>query len=561
MNVSASVSRWRDGFLFVWAHLQNKACYIVFRTLSACSKVWLPLISGVMVDIVATPNFPVSHLCVWAGIGLLVEIFNYATGTWLGYFWEKSVLLSSANISKTLWRKIQKIPTQRWDSFPIGTWQARLTRDAQVVLSSVRAVIDFSIETSVSFFFASFVILWNVPVLWCVLVLFGVVQYFTYRCWGGRFQHMARRSRELGYLSGKINYDLIGFVSLFKQFKVATRFFPVFDGILDKTTRRSLASSRLGISYNVVLQIETWSVRIFVLVFCLWQYTRGVISIGDIVVYNMYVGQLIGVVMSISGILPTIETGKESARALSELLDWCGEGERDGSRTRGVPVSTESISTKDLTFRYENAIAPIIRNFSETIDPCSYVCFIGRNGSGKSTLLKLLTRVYQPTAGEVFSPDGVAIVPQKNAVFNDTLLENIRLRDGSISAKCVEATLCLCGLEHFLQRNPLHKKLRPESLSGGELQMVAIARALVRRPSVLLLDEPTNNLDIVASEKIMEILERLRGKTTIILISHNLHVANNCDRLFFFRRSEILEIKGDPASRESLAKELLLAEN
>jgi len=561
MSAPAMPLSWRSGFSFVWARLQNKARYIIFRTLSACSKVWIPLISGAMVDIVATPDFPISHLCSWAALGLVVEIFNYATGTWLGYFWEKSVLFSTVDIRKTLWRKIQNISAQRWDSLPVGTWQVRLVRDAQTVLSSIRAVIDFSIETSVSFIFASFVILWNVPVLWFVLMLFGVAQFFTYKCYGGRFQKMAQRSRRLDYQAGKINYDLIGFVSLFKQFGATTRFFPVFDGILHRTTRRALASSRLGISYNLVLQCETWSVRIFVLIFCIWQYTRGAISIGDIVVFNMYVGQLIGVVMNISGVLPTIETGKESAHALSELLSWCDEGARENASALAVPSESENISAKKLTFCYENASAPIIRNFSEVIAPRSYVCFIGRNGSGKSTLLKLLTHVYQPTSGSVSSPNEFSIVPQKNSVFNDTLLENIRLRDEAFSAKCVEETLRLCGLERFLLKNPLYKKLRPEALSGGELQMLAIARALVRNPRVLLLDEPTNNLDIVASTKIMEILDHLRGKITIILVSHNLHVANNCDRLFFFRQSEILEIKGDSATREATAKRLLLSEN
>jgi len=130
MSAPAMSPPWCTGFAFIWARLQNKARYIIFRTLSACSKVWIPLISGAMVDIVATPDFPISHLCIWACVGLVVEIFNYATGTWLGYFWEKSVLFSTVDIRKTLWRKIQNISARRWDSLPVGTWQVRLVRDA-----------------------------------------------------------------------------------------------------------------------------------------------------------------------------------------------------------------------------------------------------------------------------------------------------------------------------------------------------------------------------------------------------------------------------------------------
>lgn len=541
------------GTSFVWQRLPHKILYALIRVGMCCATAWLPLISGAMVNLISMPGFSLVQLFFYASLGIFVEILSYGVGTWVGYFWSKNTQWATVDIKKTLWRKIQHLSAQRWDSMAPGMWMSRIERDASVVLSTLKSLLDFSISTTISFIFASVVILYKVPLLWCALMGFSVLQLLTYKAWSGRFKHMAQRQRELDYQTGEVTYDLIGMTALFKCFGVEKFFFPLYDGLLHRVTRRALGSERLHIRYNTVMQIETWTMRIVVLLFCFWLYSKGSITLGDIVIYSMYVGQLIGISLSITGILPSIEQGRESAKALSELITWC---DTDEERKTHREVS-RSIHADHLTFQYENADKPVIHDFSTTIGPRSFVCFVGRNGSGKSTLIKLLLGVYPPTSGTITALNSCAFVPQHNAIYNDTFLENVRLRDKSISTERVVETLHQCGLSHFLERHPIHSKLHPNTLSGGELQMLGIARAMVRQPDVLLLDELTNNLDVVARERIAAILERLRHLCTIIVVTHDLHATRMADRVFLFNQGLIEEVKGVGAEREEQILALL----
>ena len=543
----------RRGIGFVWRKLPHKGWYVAFRLAMCCATAWLPLVSGWTVDLIATPGFPFWKLCFYASLGIAIEMLSYAAGTAIGYFWQRCTQRASADIQKALWRRAQEISAQRWDSKAPGLWMSRIGSDAGVVMGTLQSLMDFAVGTSVSFLFASAVILRKVPLLWVALLGFAAVQFLSYRAWRPRFRHMAKRQRELGYRSGEVVYDLVGMTALFKCFGVAHLFFPLYDSLQDRTVRRSLASARLGIRYNTLMQAEVWGVRLFVLALCLWLYARGVITLGDIVVYGMYVGQLIGISMSVTGILPSLEQGRESAAALTELLGWCDEGAKEGVARQGGA----RIAAQKLSFRYEDSAQAVIRDFTAEIPPKSFVCFVGRNGSGKSTLVKLLMGVYAPTSGKVTALSACAFVPQRNAVYNDTFLENVRLRDKSISEARVAEAVRLCGLGAFMERHPLGSKLRPDTLSGGELQLLGLARAMVRRPEVLLLDEPNNNLDIVARERLADVLETLRHACTLVIVTHDLRATRMADRVFLFCDGTIQEVDGSPEEREAKALALL----
>ncbi len=545
-----------DGLCFVWERIPYKSAYIVARIVLSCATAWLPLLSGAMVNLITTPGFPFRLLCLYAVGMLCFEMFNYAINTWLGYFWNKQTLWATVKIRKTLWRRAQQLSAQRWDSMSPGAWGARLGRDMGVVFGFLQAFLNFSIATVISFCFASAVMLWKVPVLWFTLMGFIGVQVFTYWHWRDRFRHMAKQIRLLDYTSGEVNYNLISMTGIFKSFGVATFFFPVYDRIQDRVACRSLGETRLNIHYGTIMQIETWCIRIVVLGFCLWRYLYGRITLGEIVVCNMYVGQLIGIAMSITSFLPSLEQGREGAKALAEFLNWCEQDKQQPIQL----TSGMTIQARHVSFKYENASMEVIKDLSMKILPRTYVCFVGRNGSGKSTLIKLLMGIYRPTHGDITTLLGCAFVPQHNTVFHDTFLENVRLRDPSISVEDVRTTLHQCGLVHFFDSHPLEQKLKPNTLSGGQVQLLAIARAMVRKPQVLLLDELTNNLDVVAREQIQAVLEHIRTQCTIISVTHDLRATHTADRVFIFQSANIIELYGDAETRERTALESLRKE-
>ena len=210
----------------------------------------------------------------------------------------------------------------------------------------------------------------------------------------------------------------------------------------------------------------------------------------------------------------------------------------------------EILSVKNLNKTYgkaENAVKAC-NNISFSVEKGEFLAIVGASGSGKSTLLHLLGGVDRPDSGEIIvdgqnisnlSSDQLAVYRRRqvglvyqfyNLIPTLTVEENIsiskRLDGQKVAKEDMNEILRILGLSE--RRNHL-----PNQLSGGEQQRTSIGRALINRPSILLADEPTGNLDSQASEEIVNLLKQYNKayKQTIILITHNLEVANVANRI------------------------------
>ena len=208
-----------------------------------------------------------------------------------------------------------------------------------------------------------------------------------------------------------------------------------------------------------------------------------------------------------------------------------------------------SISIKDVSFCYDNTLS--LEKVSMSLSKGDFVVFFGPNGGGKTTLFKLLLGFLKPTSGSITLFDRppeqmrryVGYVPQKtpfDPLFPLTTLEVVL--QGALSKTTWWGHLPKSWKEKgrdLLTQMGLatHEKKRFGELSGGLAQRTLIARALLSKPSLLLLDEPTANVDPQAEEEILELLFKLKGKTTLLLITHNLEtVTHHADHLFCIHR-------------------------
>ena len=220
----------------------------------------------------------------------------------------------------------------------------------------------------------------------------------------------------------------------------------------------------------------------------------------------------------------------------------------------------EILKVENLTKTYGKGLNKVVAldNVSFTVNKGEFVAIIGASGSGKSTLMHLIGGVDKPTSGKVYI-DGVDIysmnsdalcifrrrqigliyqfynlIPILNVLENITLPSSLDNKE--VSKEKLEEIINLLGLEKRL-------KHLPNELSGGEQQRTAIARALLNEPALVLADEPTGNLDSKASLEIMEILKtsNKKYKQTIIMITHNLELAKDADRIIKIADEKIIE--------------------
>jgi len=228
-----------------------------------------------------------------------------------------------------------------------------------------------------------------------------------------------------------------------------------------------------------------------------------------------------------------------------------------GSRPSGA-----SVEVRNLSFSYSVG-QPVLDGLSLRVPQGAKAAIVGRTGSGKSTLLHLIAGMYGTESGGVLiggvdpyrlAPQErrrwIGIVPQTVHIFNGNLLENITLRDTSIGREQVERALETAGLAEPVRALPegMETMLGEGgfSLSFGQTQLVALARALVTDPPLLLLDELTSGLDAVTESKLFAALRAVGGERTIVTISHRLSGILDADVVHIMEHGKIRE-SGTPA--------------
>lgn len=213
---------------------------------------------------------------------------------------------------------------------------------------------------------------------------------------------------------------------------------------------------------------------------------------------------------------------------------------------------------RDVTFTYPGAAHPAVAGFSLDVRPGETVALIGHSGSGKTTVANLVLRTLAPTSGEI-SIDGhaagqvpldwvrsqIALVPQDPYLFYGTIADNLRLARPDATDAELMAAVKAANIDDFVRQSPLGLDTlvgeRGLSLSGGQIQRLAIARALLKDAPVIVLDEPTSQIDLETESVIHEALERLTKDRTVILIAHRLKTVQAADRIVVMDGGRIVE--------------------
>ena len=273
---------------------------------------------------------------------------------------------------------------------------------------------------------------------------------------------------------------------------------------------------------------------------------------------------------NIAHIMHFIPVSIQSAAAVRHIQDLLDEPIRGADRPGApdLPRITHDISFDHVTFQYEGSEAPVLDNLSLRLDVGKTIAIVGPSGAGKSTLLNLILRLYLPDEGRV-TIDGVdirkvtreslrgsmAVVFQENMLFNMSIRENIRLGKEGASDAEVEEAARRAEIHRYIMSLPQKYDTqvgeRGDTLSGGQRQRIAIARAIVRNPSVLLLDEATSALDQTTEAAINKTLLKLAKGRTMIWSTHRLTSVVEMD--------EIIVISGGKAIERGSHKKLLAA--
>jgi len=287
-----------------------------------------------------------------------------------------------------------------------------------------------------------------------------------------------------------------------------------------------------------------------------WLVYRGRLTVGELSIFIGYLGQLYGPLNKLSGSGSSFQNGIAGVQRVFEVLDR-DVTIADARDAVNLPVRPRVLEFDHVALEYRPG-EPVLRDMTARISPGEMVAFVGSSGVGKTSLLNLLPRFYDPTEGALKLDEydlrkiklhqlrrHVALVLQENSVLPATVWENIAYGHVGATQAAIAAAATLAGAADFIEKLPQKYQTKIGEgfahLSGGQRQRIAIARALLTEAPILVLDEPTSALDPQHEAMIVETLRGLKGKRTILLVSHRLSTVADCDQIFVMDDGRIAE--------------------
>ena len=353
--------------------------------------------------------------------------------------------------------------------------------------------------------------------------------------------------------SGKVlnvHQEVLGNLLIIRAFQAAS-------GVLHDAKQRLEDYRNIFLRKAVITQIigsgSTAAINVAYIIGMLWcgmGIVNGTVSFGTFSAVWQLIGQITEPAMQVAGILPQYYTMTASADRLKELENLTAEEENTDVDWRRAKESFAAIHSEKLTFSYDNTEQnTVLRNLTFTINRGDFIAITGESGIGKSTFLKLLLGIYRPAAPAitVCLPDKESIpldtgarnmisyVPQGNFLMSGTIREAVHFWQGdTIDDESLKEACRIAEADGFIeaQEEGYDTLLgeRGAGLSEGQLQRLAIARAIYSGKPVLLLDEATSALDEQTEAKVLENLKQLKNRT-VIIVTHRKAALDICNRI------------------------------
>lgn len=330
----------------------------------------------------------------------------------------------------------------------------------------------------------------------------------------------------------------------------------LYDGELAKweQARRKNRLTLFGLNFGQAFIITTSMTAMLSL--AAYEVSQGVMTLGDFVLVNAFMMQIFLPLNFLGFVYREIKSSMTNIERMFALMNVSSKvGDVEGAKD--LLVSEGGIVFNNIHFAYDPE-RPILQGIDFTVAPGERLALVGSSGAGKSTIGKLLFRFYDATQGSI-EIDGqdiakvsqlslrsnIGVVPQDTVLFNNTLIENIRYGRPDATDEEVAQAVRQAHLDDFIQQLPKGYETqvgeRGLKLSGGEKQRVAIARTLLKKPSILIFDEATSSLDSQSEQAVLAAIDEVSQGKSSVVIAHRLSTVVKADRILVLEQGRVVE--------------------
>jgi ATP-binding cassette, subfamily B, multidrug efflux pump len=489
------------------------------------------------------------------GLALFKGVFQFLT-RWLVIGVSREI---EYDLRNDIFRHLESLSYSHYQKNRTGDIMARATNDLNAVRMLLGPAIMYSANTLV-FTAAALFFMWHIsPKLtlyaFAPLPIASIVVQYIGRRIHERFEKIQAQFSDISERAQE-NFSGARVVRAYAQEEAEIALFETSN---QEYVTRSLPLARLTGMLWPTLELLLG----FAVVMVLWLGGRevllGRISLGQFVAFNTYIVMLTWPIIALGWVINIFQRGTASMGRIEEILVARSEitDAEAASDLKATTTLRGEIEFRHLDFTYGGA--PVLKDVNLTIPAGSSLAIVGPTGSGKTTLVNLLPRIYDAAPGSLLI-DGrpireypletlrrnIGFVPQETFLFSDSVRENIAFGVETASDDQVQRAAAAANIAADIEGFPEGYKTlvgeRGITLSGGQKQRSAIARAIIRDPSILVLDDALSSVDTYTEETILNHLREVMRDRTTIFISHRVSTVRNADRIAVLHEGRVVEL-------------------
>ncbi len=535
---------WEHKRLLGWSLLTSVAVQLLALA--------VPLATALIVDhVVPRADLPLLHLL---GLGLAA----FAGFDFLASFLRARLLLElrtrlDSRLSMDFLSHLVELPFAFFQRRSVGDLMMRLNSHATIREILTSGVLSGILDGVVVGFYLVLLFMAHVP-LAALVVALGALRVGLFLVTRRRQRELTSQTLETEARSRGYQVQMLAGIETLKSMGAEQRAVERWSGLFTDELNVALARGRLNALFDSLLAALAVTSPLVVLVFGAFEVLDGRLSLGTMLALSALAAGFLAPLSALVSTAVQVQHLGGYVERIQDVMETRREQE-DQRGTAAAPLAG-GITLEEVSFRYSAGAPAVVREVSVAIAPGCFVALVGPSGAGKSTLAQLCLGLHRPSSGRVLY-DGrdlaeldltalrrqVGVVAEQPFLFGGSIRENIALADPEAPLSRVLEAARLAQVDEEIRRMPMGFDTIVSdggaSLSGGQRQRLALARALLHRPSVLLLDEATSNLDAVTERRIQEELATLR--CTRLVIAHRLSTVVDADLILVMEEGRIVE--------------------
>lgn len=517
-------------------------CYTPCLILLSIAGVAVPFLSGRFINALAYNKAPYGVLI---SLILLMTLRALASPILQRYIFAQSRWIEIDLQYKSLSALMRLHPSELQKNAN-GELIAKLSRDVYAIGGFVRGAYPRVLQSCVMTLVAGGSLFFHSTILAMLFLTSLPLGLLVFKPMARKFSERMHAVRVQGDTSFNSLFEYLFALPLMRVLNAEQRFSDKPIDALASLKSNNDVNDRLGIDFGFLLSLPLVLGEILVLFVAGALAVKGVIPVGDVVLYQMLFITVVQSINGVVGLLPEISSVAEGIDSLNEILTSA-----DTDTGTKILNRIDEIEFDDVSFNYSASKSDnVIKNFSGVFRVGSVVGLMGPNGAGKTTLLKLAVNALKPSSGRVlingrpFSEikmsdfrDRIGVVFQESLILPGTIRDNITLRKPYITENDLNKAMRLTGFDAVVRRLPQGLDtiigFNRRNLSGGESQRLAITRAIVCNPAILVFDEATNHLDKDSRKRFLDLVRSLGRDRIIFVVGHSKDVEDICDEKIF----------------------------